>query len=39
MFVGIVVVAIEGVIFAEVIRIIGRSMTRWAPHGGHSSGA
>jgi sulfonate transport system permease protein len=31
MFVGIVVVALEGVIFAELIRMIGRSMTKWAP--------
>ncbi|MBX6389872.1 MAG: ABC transporter permease [Frankia sp.] len=31
MFVGIVVVAIEGVVFAELVRLIGRRVTRWAP--------
>ena len=31
MFVGIVVVAIEGVLFAELVRAVGRRVTRWAP--------
>lgn len=31
MFVGIVVIAIEGVVFAELIRWVGRSLTKWAP--------
>lgn len=33
MFVGIVVVAIEGVLFAEIVRWVGRIFTRWAPQG------
>ncbi|OHV40028.1 MULTISPECIES: ABC transporter permease [Pseudofrankia] len=31
MFVGIVVVALEGVLFAELVRLVGRRVTRWAP--------
>ena len=31
MYVGIIVVAIVGVLFSELVRFIGRLMTPWAP--------
>ncbi|WP_327152113.1 ABC transporter permease [Nocardia sp. NBC_01329] len=39
MFVGIVVVAIGGVIFTEIVRFIGRRLTKWAPHDGAATNA
>ena len=31
MYAGIVVIALFGVVFAEVIRLVGRLLTPWAP--------
>ncbi|WP_197039599.1 ABC transporter permease [Nocardia carnea] len=39
MFVGIVAVAIGGVIFTEIVRFIGRRLTKWAPHDGAATNA